>query len=94
MEAINNKVIRKVQYDFDRYEATKVLDANKEWNEYEEKKNAAQKELESKLEKIDPKLKSELRELIDLYTSVECVELEIYFAKGFKEGVRFLKDCL
>lgn len=88
------KVIRKVQYDFDRYEATKVLDANKEWNEYEEKKNAAQKELESKLEKIDPKLKSELRELIDLYTSVECVELEIYFAKGFKEGVRFLKDCL
>ena len=88
------EVIRKVQYDFDRYEATKVLDANKEWNEYEEKKNAAQKELESKLEKIDPKLKSELREIIDLYTSVECVELEIYFAKGFKEGVRFLKDCL
>lgn len=88
------EVIRKVQYDFDRYEATKVLDANKEWNEYEEKKNAAQKELESKLEKIDPKLKDELRNLIDLYTSVECVELEIYFAKGFKEGVRFLKDCL
>ena len=57
-------------------------------------KEALQKELESKLEKIDPKLKSELRELIDLYTSVECVELEIYFAKGFKEGVRFLKDCL
>lgn len=88
------EVIRKVQYDFDRYEATKVLDANKEWNEYEEKKNAAQKELESKLEKIDPKLKDELRNLIDLYTSVECVELEIYFAKGFKEGVKFLKDCL
>lgn len=88
------EVIRKVQYDFDRYEATKVLDANKEWNEYEEKKNAAQKELESKLEKIDPKLKSELRQLEDLYTSLGCVELEIYFAKGFKEGVRFLKDCL
>ena len=53
-----------------------------------------QKELESKLEKIDPKLKSELRKLEDLYTSLECVELEIYFAKGFKEGVKFLKDCL
>ncbi len=94
MEVINNKVIRKVQYDFDRYEATKVLDANKEWNEYEEKKNAAQKELESKLEKIDPKLKDELRNLIDLYTSVECVELEVYFEKAFKEGVRFLVNCL
>ena len=43
------------------------------------RKNAAQKELESKLEKIDPKLKDELRNLIDLYTSVECVELEVYF---------------
>ena len=93
---MNNTVdiIRKVQYDFDRYEATKVLDANKEWNEYEEKKNAAQKELENKLEKIDPKLKDELRKLEDLYTSLECVELEIYFNKGFKEGVKFLKDCL
>ena len=77
------EVIRKVQYDFDRYEATKVLDANKEWNEYEEKKNAAQKELESKLEKIDPKLKDELRNLI-----------EVYFEKAFKEGVRFLVNCL
>lgn len=92
---MNNTVdiIRKVQYDFDN-EALAVLKANEEWSEYQRNKEALQKELESKLEKIDPKLKSELRELIDLYTSVECVELEIYFAKGFKEGVRFLKDCL
>ncbi len=92
---MNNTVdiIRKVQYDFDN-EALEVLKANEEWSEYQRNKEALQKELESKLEKIDPKLKSELRELIDLYTSVECVELEIYFAKGFKEGVRFLKDCL
>lgn len=87
-------IIRKVQYDFDRYEATKVLDENEEWSEYQKNKEALQKELESKLEKIDPKLKSELRKLEDLYTSLECVELEIYFAKGFKEGVKFLKDCL
>ncbi len=86
-------IIRKVQFDFDN-EALEVLKANEEWSEYQRNKEALQKELESKLEKIDPKLKSELRELIDLYTSVECVELEIYFAKGFKEGVRFLKDCL
>ena len=86
-------IIRKVQFDFDN-EALEVLKANEEWSEYQRNKEAIQKELESKLEKIDPKLKSELRELIDLYTSVECVELEIYFAKGFKEGVRFLKDCL
>lgn len=92
---MNNTVdiIRKVQFDFDN-EALEVLKANEEWSEYQRNKEALQKELESKLEKIDPKLKSELRELIDLYTSVECVELEIYFAKGFKEGVRFLKDCL
>lgn len=87
-------IIRKVQYDFDRYEATKVLDENEEWSEYQKNKETLQKELESKLEKIDPKLKSELRKLEDLYTSLECVELEIYFAKGFKEGVKFLKDCL
>ena len=37
------EVIRKVQYDFDRYEATKVLDANKEWNEYEEIKKLYKK---------------------------------------------------
>lgn len=86
-------IIRKVQYDFDN-EALGILKANEEWSEYQKNKEILQKELESKLEKIDPKLKSELRELIDLYTSVECVELEIYFAKGFKEGVRFLKDCL
>lgn len=86
-------IIRKVQFDFDN-EALEVLKANEEWSEYQRNKEALQKELESKLEKIDPKLKSKLRELIDLYTSVECVELEIYFAKGFKEGVRFLKDCL
>lgn len=86
-------IIRKVQFDFDN-EALEVLKANEEWSEYQRNKETLQKELESKLEKIDPKLKSELRELIDLYTSVECVELEIYFAKGFKEGVRFLKDCL
>lgn len=92
---MNNTVdiIRKVQYDFDN-EALGILKANEEWSEYQRNKEALQKELESKLEKIDPKLKSELRELIDLYTSVECVELKIYFAKGFKEGVRFLKDCL
>ena len=86
-------IIRKVQFDFDN-EALEVLKANEEWSEYQRNKEALQKELESKLEKIDPKLKSELRELIDLYTSVECVELEIYFAKGFKEGVRFLVNCL
>lgn len=86
-------IIRKVQFDFDN-EALEVLKANEEWSEYQRNKEALQKELESKLEKIDPKLKSELRKLEDLYTSLECVELEIYFAKGFKEGVKFLKDCL
>ena len=86
-------IIRKVQFDFDN-EALEVLKANEEWSEYQRNKEALQKELESKLEKIDPKLKSELRQLEDLYTSLGCVELEIYFDKGFKEGVRFLKDCL
>lgn len=86
-------IIRKVQFDFDN-EALGILKANEEWSEYQKNKEALQKELESKLEKIDPKLKSELRKLEDLYTSLECVELEIYFAKGFKEGVKFLKDCL
>lgn len=86
-------IIRKVQFDFDN-EALGILEANEEWSEYQKNKEALQKELESKLEKIDPKLKSELRKLEDLYTSLECVELEIYFAKGFKEGVKFLKDCL
>lgn len=86
-------IIRKVQFDFDN-EALGILEANEEWSEYQKNKEALQKELESKLEKIDPKLKSELRELEDLYTSLEYVELEIYFAKGFKEGVKFLKDCL
>lgn len=86
-------IIRKVQFDFDN-EALEVLKANEEWSEYQRNKEALRKELESKLEKIDPKLRSELRQLEDLYTSLECVELEIYFAKGFKEGVKFLKDCL
>jgi hypothetical protein len=86
-------IIRKVQFDFDN-EALEVLKANEEWSEYQRNKEALQKELESKLEKIHPKLRSELRKLEDLYTSLECVELEIYFAKGFKEGVKFLKDCL
>lgn len=86
-------IIRKVQFDFDN-EALEVLKANEEWSEYQKNKEILQKELENKLEKIDPKLKSELRKLEDLYTSLECVELEIYFAKGFKEGVKFLKDCL
>ena len=86
-------IIRKVQFDFDN-EALEVLKANEEWSEYQRNKEALQKELESKLEKIDPKLRSELRQLEDLYTSLGCVELEIYFAKGFKEGVKFLKDCL
>ena len=86
-------IIRKVQFDFDD-EALEVLKANEEWSEYQRNKEALQKELESKLEKIHPKLRSELRKLEDLYTSLECVELEIYFAKGFKEGVKFLKDCL
>lgn len=86
-------IIRKVQFDFDN-EALGILEANEEWSEYQKNKETLQKELESKLEKIDPKLKSELRKLEDLYTSLECVELEIYFAKGFKEGVKFLKDCL
>ncbi len=92
---MNNTVdiIRKVQYDFDN-EALGILKANEEWSEYQKNKEILQKELENKLEKIDPKLKSELRKLEDLYTSLECVELEIYFAKGFKEGVKFLKDCL
>ena len=56
-------IIRKVQFDFDN-EALEVLKANEEWSEYQRNKEALQKELESKLEKIDPKLKSELRELI------------------------------
>lgn len=86
-------IIRKVQFDFDN-EALEVLKANEEWSEYQRNKEALQKELESKLEKIDPKLKDELRNLIDLYTSVECVELEVYFEKAFKEGVRFLVNCL
>ena len=43
---------------------------------------------------VNPKLKDELRNLIDLYTSVECVELEVYFEKAFKEGIRFLVNCL
>lgn len=86
-------IIRKVQFDFDN-EALGILKANEEWSEYQKNKETLQKELESKLEKIDPKLKSELRKLEDLYTSLECVELEIYFAKGFKEGVKFLKECL
>lgn len=92
---MNNTVdiIRKVQYDFDD-EALGILKANEEWSEYQKNKEILQKELENKLEKIDPKLKSELRKLEDLYTSLECVELEIYFNKGFKEGVKFLKDCL
>ncbi len=91
MKTVN--IIRKVQFDFDN-EALEVLKANEEWSEYQRNKETLQKELESKLEKIDPKLRSELRQLEDLYTSLECVELEIYFAKGFKEGVKFLKDCL
>lgn len=91
MKTVN--IIRKVQFDFDN-EALEVLKANEEWSEYQRNKGTLQKELESKLEKIDPKLRSELRQLEDLYTSLECVELEIYFAKGFKEGVKFLKDCL
>ena len=80
---MNNTVdiIRKVQYDFDN-EALGILKANEEWSEYQKNKETLRKELESKLEKIDPKLKSELRKLEDLYTSLECVELEIYFAKG------------
>ena len=91
MKTVN--IIRKVQFDFDN-EALEVLKANEEWSEYQRNKETLQKELESKLGKIDPKLRSELRQLEDLYTSLECVELEIYFAKGFKEGVKFLKDCL
>lgn len=91
MKTVN--IIRKVQFDFDN-EALEVLKANEEWSEYQRNKETLQKELESKLEKIDPKLRSELRQLEALYTSLECVELEIYFAKGFKEGVKFLKDCL
>lgn len=91
MKTVN--IIRKVQFDFDN-EALEVLKANEEWSEYQRNKETLQKELESKLEKINPKLRSELRQLEDLYTSLECVELEIYFAKGFKEGVKFLKDCL
>ena len=91
MKTVN--IIRKVQFDFEN-EALEVLKANEEWSEYQRNKETLQKELESKLEKIDPKLRSELRQLEDLYTSLECVELEIYFAKGFKEGVKFLKDCL
>lgn len=91
MKTVN--IIRKVQFDFDN-EVLEVLKANEEWSEYQRNKETLQKELESKLEKIDPKLRSELRQLEDLYTSLECVELEIYFAKGFKEGVKFLKDCL
>ena len=92
---MNNTVdiIRKVQYDFDN-EALGILKANEEWSEYQKNKEILQKELENKLEKIDPKLKDELRNLIDLYTSVECVELEVYFEKAFKEGVRFLVNCL
>lgn len=94
MKEINNNVIKKIMYDFDMHEAVEVLESNKEWSKYEEKKNAAQKELENKLEKIDPELKNELKKLVDHYTNVECVELEVYFERAFKEGVRFLANCL
>lgn len=87
------KLIKELTDDL-RNITIEVLKTNEEWSEYQRNKETLQKELESKLEKIDPKLRSELRQLEDLYTSLECVELEIYFAKGFKEGVKFLKDCL
>ena len=84
---MNNTVdiIRKVQYDFDN-EALGILKANEEWSEYQKNKETLQKELESKLEKIDPKLKSELRKLEDLYTSLDLFFL-IYFLVLF---VKFL----
>ncbi len=86
-------VIRKVQFDFDN-EALGVLQANEEWKQHREKSEDVRKELKSKLKKIDPKLERELMQLEDLYTSLECIELEIYFSKGFKEGVKFILSCL
>lgn len=87
-------IIKEIMYDFEEDVLPGLLKANEKWRKLEEKRIALEKEIKSKLEKIDPKLKSELIKLEDLYTSLECVELEICFVKGFKEGVKFLKDCL
>ena len=87
-------IIKEIMYDFEEEILPGLLNANEKWRKLEEKRTTLEKELNSKLEKIDPKLKNELRKLEDLYTILECIELEICFVKGFKEGVKFLKDCL